>query len=344
MNHTLLGRVSAGDDLAQEEMADVIDAIMRGEWPDEEIGLLLTALRAKGETVAEVAGAASAMRKHMTPIRSERENLVGTCGTGGDGSGTFNISTAAALVTAAAGVPVAKHGNRKISSQTGSADVLSALGVNVEAPVSSVERCLEEVGIGFCFAPQLHPAMKHVAVVRRKLAVPTIFNLLGPLSNPASAGFQLLGVGRGELRSLLAAALSKLGTQRAVVVCGADGLDEVTLAAPNHVTLVEGANQQEQTWNPQDFGFQLQDLEAIQADNPESSAAIIRSVLQGDAGPARQITVMNAATAIWTTRTSDNLEQAARLAEQAIDNGSAQDLLDRLARMSHALDERSRSR
>ena len=334
MNHTLLGRVSAGEDLAQEEMADVIDAIMRGEWPDEEIGLLLTALRAKGESVSEVAGAASAMRKHMTPIRSERENLVDTCGTGGDGSGTFNISTAAALVTAAAGVPVAKHGNRKISSQTGSADVLSALGVNVEAPVSSMERCLEEVGIGFCFAPQLHPAMKHVAVVRRKLAVPTIFNLLGPLSNPASAGFQLLGVGRGELRSLLAAALSKLGTQRAVVVCGADGLDEVTLAAPTHVTLVEGANQQEQTWNPQDFGFQLQDLEAIQADNPESSAAIIRSVLQGDAGPARQITVMNAATAIWTTRTSDNLEQAARLAEQAIDNGSAQDLLARLARMS----------
>ena len=334
MNHTLLGRVSAGEDLAQEEMADVIDAIMRGEWPDEEIGLLLTALRAKGESVAEVAGAASAMRKHMTPIRSERENLVDTCGTGGDGSGTFNISTAAALVTAATGVPVAKHGNRKISSQTGSADVLSALGVNVEAPVSSVERCLEEVGIGFCFAPQLHPAMKHVAVVRRKLAVPTIFNLLGPLSNPASAGFQLLGVGRGELRSLLAAALCKLGTQRAVVVCGADGLDEVTLAAPTHVTLVEGANQQEQTWNPQDFGFQLQSLEAIQADNPESSAAIIRSVLQGEAGPAREITVMNAATAIWTTRTSDSLEQAARLAEQAIDNGSAQDLLDRLARMS----------
>ena len=151
MNHTLLGRVSAGEDLAQEEMADVIDAIMRGEWPDEEIGLLLTALRAKGESVAEVAGAASAMRKHMTPIRSERDNLVDTCGTGGDGSGTFNISTAAALVTAAAGVPVAKHGNRKISSQTGSADVLSALGVNVEAPVSSVERCLEELGIGFCF-------------------------------------------------------------------------------------------------------------------------------------------------------------------------------------------------
>ncbi|MBB73011.1 MAG: anthranilate phosphoribosyltransferase [Planctomycetaceae bacterium] len=334
MNHTLLGRVSAGEDLAQEEMADVIDAIMRGEWPAEEIGLLLTALRAKGESVAEVAGAASAMRKHMTPIRSERENLVDTCGTGGDGSGTFNISTAAALVTAAAGVPVAKHGNRKISSQTGSADVLSALGVNVEASVSSVERCLEEVGIGFCFAPQLHPAMKHVAAVRRKLAVPTIFNLLGPLSNPASAGFQLLGVGRGELRSLLAAALSKLGTQRAVVVCGADGLDEVTLAAQTHVTLVEGIHQQEHSWKPSDFGFHLQELDAIQAANPESSAAVIRSVLQGEPGPAREITVMNAAAAIWTTRVSENLEQAARRAEQAIDNGSALDVLDRLARTS----------
>ena len=334
MNHTLLGRVSAGEDLAQEEMADVIDAIMRGEWPAEEIGLLLTALRAKGESVAEVAGAASAMRKHMTPIRSERENLVDTCGTGGDGSGTFNISTAAALVTAAAGIPVAKHGNRKISSQTGSADVLSALGVNVEASVSSVERCLEEVGIGFCFAPQLHPAMKHVAAVRRKLAVPTIFNLLGPLSNPASAGFQLLGVGRGELRSLLAAALSKLGTQRAVVVCGADGLDEVTLAAQTHVTLVEGIHQQEHSWKPSDFGFHLQELDAIQAANPESSAAVIRSVLQGEPGPAREITVMNAAAAIWTTRVSENLEQAARRAEQAIDNGSALDVLDRLARTS----------
>ena len=225
MSHTLLGRVSAGEDLGQEEMAGVIDEIMRGTWADEQIGLLLTALRAKGESVAEVAGAASAMRQHMTPIRTHRENLVDTCGTGGDGAGTFNISTAAALVTAAAGVPVAKHGNRKISSRTGSADVLAALGVNIEAPVRLVERCLDELGIGFCFAPQLHPAMKHVAAVRRKLAVPTIFNLLGPLANPAGAGFQLLGVGRPELRSLLAAALAKLGTRRAIVVCGADGLD-----------------------------------------------------------------------------------------------------------------------
>ena len=335
MSHTLLGRVSAGEDLAQDEMADVIDAIMRGEWAEEEIGLLLTALRAKGESVAEIAGAASAMRKHMTPIRSERENLVDTCGTGGDGSGTFNISTAAALVTAAAGIPVAKHGNRKISSQTGSADVLSALGVNVEAPVSSVERCLEELGIGFCFAPQLHPAMKHVAAVRRKLAVPTIFNLLGPLANPASAGFQLLGVGRGELRPLLAAALSKLGTQRAVVVCGADGLDEVTLTTQTHVTLIEGATQLEQEWNPQDFGFQPQDLDALRVSDPESSAAVIRSILQGEPGPAREITAMNAAAAIWTTRTCADLKQAARLAEQAIDNGSAQDLLDRLGQLSH---------
>ena len=335
MSHTLLGRVSAGEDLGQEEMAGVIDEIMRGTWADEQIGLLLTALRAKGESVAEVAGAASAMRQHMTPIRTHRENLVDTCGTGGDGAGAFNISTAAALVTAAAGVPVAKHGNRKISSRTGSADVLAALGVNIEAPVRLVERCLDELGIGFCFAPQLHPAMKHVPAVRRKLAVPTIFNLVGPLANPAGAGFQLLGVGRPELRSLLAAALAKLGTRRAIVVCGADGLDEVTLGGQTHLTLVEGDHLSETSWLPQDFGFERQELSTLEATDPNSSAAIIRSILAGETGPAREIVVVNAAAAIWTTGSCADLHEAARRAEQAIDDGSSRQLLERLADLSH---------
>ena len=175
-----LGRLSAGEDLTQDEMSEAIDAVMRGECSDGEIGLLLTGLRHKGETVAEVAGAAAALRRHMTPIRSTKQGVIDTCGTGGDGSGTFNISTAAAIVTAAAGVPVAKHGNRRITSRTGSADVLAQLGVNIEADVPRVERCLDELGLCFCFAPLLHGAMKHVAEVRRKLAVPTIFNLLGP--------------------------------------------------------------------------------------------------------------------------------------------------------------------
>src|SRR5262245_43141872 len=230
-----LGRLAAGENLSLDEMSAAIDAVMEGRCAAEQIGLLLTGLRLKGETVEEVAGAALAMRRHMTPIRSSREGIVDTCGTGGDRSATFNISTAAALVTAAAGVPVAKHGNRRVTSRTGSADVLQQLGVNIEASVGVVEKCLDELGICFCFAPLLHPAMKQVAEVRRQLGVPTIFNLLGPLTNPASAPFQVIGVGRPELRALLAEALDMLGTRRAIVVRGDDGLDEVTLAGPTQV-------------------------------------------------------------------------------------------------------------
>src|SRR5436190_10583843 len=231
-----LGRLAAGEHLSLDEMSAAIDAVMQGRCSAGEIGLLLTGLRLKGETVEEVAGAALAMRRHMTPIRSSRPGIVDTCGTGGDGSATFNISTAAALVTAAAGVAVAKHGNRRVTSRTGSADVLQQLGVNVEATVPVVETCLDELGICFCFAPLLHPAMKQVAEVRRKLGVPTIFNLLGPLTNPASAPFQMIGVGRPELRHLLAQALTLLGTRHAIVVHGDDGLDEVTLGGLTQVT------------------------------------------------------------------------------------------------------------
>ena len=212
-----------------EQMAAAMGQIMDGACDAEQIARLLAALHRKGETVAEVAGAAAAMRQRMTPIRSARRDLIDTCGTGGDGSKTFNISTAAALVTAAAGVPVAKHGNRGITSRSGSADVLAALGVNIEADVACVEACLDELGICFCFAPLLHAAMKHVAPIRKQLGTPTIFNILGPLVNPASAPFQLLGVGRAELQPLLAEALLRLGVGRVLVVHGSDGLDEVTL-------------------------------------------------------------------------------------------------------------------
>ncbi len=222
--------------LSADEMSAAIDVMMQGRCREQEIADLLLALRAKGETVDEIAGAALAMRKHMTRIRTSRSGVIDTCGTGGDASGTFNISTGAALVAAAAGVPVAKHGNRSVTSKSGSADVLAALGVDIEAPVEVVERCLEQVGICFCFAPLLHPAMRHVAPVRKRLGVPTVFNLLGPLCNPAAAPYQLMGVGRGPLRPLLAAALQRLGSQRAVVVCGRDGLDEVTLADETEVS------------------------------------------------------------------------------------------------------------
>ena len=230
--------VAEGHDLAMPQMIELMNLIVQGQCAESDVAEFLLALRKKGESVDELAGAAAALRQHMTPIQSSHHVLLDTCGTGGDGSGTFNISTAAALVTAAAGIPVAKHGNRSISSRSGSADVLAALGVNIEADLATVERCLEQLGICFCFAPLLHPSMKNVSAVRKRLGVPTIFNLLGPLCNPARAPFQLLGVGRPDLRDRVAAALAKLGTQRAAVLCGSDGLDEVTLAGPTAVSLV----------------------------------------------------------------------------------------------------------
>jgi len=331
---SVLGRVSGGEDLTMEEMADVVDVVMQGKAADNEIAQLLTALRAKGETVDEIAGAAAAMRKHMTRIQSTRENLVDTCGTGGSGSGTFNISTAAAIVTAAAGVAVAKHGNRRITSKTGSADVLVELGVNVEASVETVERCLDELGICFCFAPLMHGAMKHVAHVRRQLGVPTIFNLLGPLCNPAAAPFQVLGVGRGDIRRPIAAALAKLGTRHSVVVHGEDGMGEVTLTGRTDVTEVQGGQLNETTWKPQDFGVEAAPLDGLMVETPNESAEVIRRVLAGQPGAARDIVVLNAAAAIRVAGSAPDLASGADQAREAIDDGRARDLLAKLSELS----------
>jgi anthranilate phosphoribosyltransferase len=278
------------------------------------------------------------LRRKMTPIRSGRAALLDTCGTGGDQLRTFNISTAAALVTAAAGVPVAKHGNRAASSRSGSADVLAALGVNVEAEIACVERCLDELGICFCFAPLLHEAMKHVAGVRKRLGVPTLFNILGPLINPAGASRQLLGVGRAELRPLLAEALLLLGTERSVVVHGSDGLDEVTLTGSTEVAEAAGQCVARKTgevrhfrWTPADFRLGAIHLKSIQVTGPEESAATIRGVLAGQPGPARDIVVANAAAALWTAGAAPSPAAGAKLAAEAIDTAAASDLLARLA-------------
>ncbi len=319
-----------------DEMAAAVESIMDGLWSEEQIGLLLTALRAKGETVAEVAGAARAMRTHMTPIRTSRTGLIDTCGTGGSGSGTFNISTTAALVTAAAGVPVAKHGNRRITSKTGSADVLIELGVNIEASVSTVEACLDRLGICFCFAPLMHQSMRHVAPVRRKLGVPTIFNILGPLTNPAGATFQLLGVGKPQLRELLAEALVMLGAGRALVVHGEDGQDEVSLAGTTHVTEASAEGTKQFTWTPEVFGLSPSGTEGMLVDDPASSAAVIRDVLAGKPGSPRDIVVLNAAAALWTAGKSDDPRQCAALAAEAIDSTAAADLLAHLVELSNA--------
>ena len=336
MLQATIEKIRRGDDLSMDEMADVMDRVMRGDVAPSDIAELLTELHKKGESVAEVAGAAVAMRRHMTPIRSRRTELVDTCGTGGDRSGTFNISTAAAIVAAAAGVSVAKHGNRSVTSKSGSADVLAELGVNIEADLATVERCLDELGICFCFAPLMHPAMKNVAAVRRQLGFPTIFNILGPLSNPASAPYQLLGVGRASLRSTLAAALEQLGTRRAAVVCGDDGLDEVTSSAATRVAVVEQDHHYEVTWEPQHFGVERSELAALRVDSPQASAAVIRSVLNGYPGPARNIVVLNAAAAVWVAGRADTLASAADAAREAIDSGRAKQLLVQLAEASHS--------
>ena len=327
----IAARVKCGEDLTMEEMADTIGLIMEGACNEKDIADLLVGLHEKGETVAEVAGAATALRRHMTPIRTQRPNIIDVVGTGGDGSGTFNISTAAALVTAAAGQPVAKHGNRRFTSKSGSADVLAELGLNIEADVALVEACLEELGICFCFAPLLHQAMKHVGPVRKKLATPTIFNILGPLANPAHAPYQLLGVGKPHLRPLLSEALAMLGTQRVLVVHGTDGLDEVTVGAQTNVTEACDGNLKEFVWSPDDFGLATSPRDTMLVDTPAESAALIRRILAGDKGPPRDVVVANAAAALWTADDSESLSRRAQQAAQAIDNGAAAELLARLA-------------
>ena len=332
---SLLGQVSAGQDLSAEQMIDAMNALMSGECDEAQTGLFLTALSAKGETAEEVAGAARAMRAHMTPIRHGHPRLLDTCGTGGGGSDVFNVSTAAALVIAAAGVPVAKHGNRSVTSCSGSADVLAELGVNIQATVPQVEQCLDELGICFCFAPLMHPAMKHVAAVRKKLGVRTIFNILGPLANPARASHQLMGAGRPELRPLLADALQLLEVERALVVSGEDGLGEVTIAGVTHATEVDREGQRQRQFTPQGFGLRGGSLDAIRITGPAESAVQIKKVLAGEPGPARDIVVLNAAAGLIAFEPGLTEKLAAESAAAAIDSRAAANLLDALIDLSH---------
>jgi anthranilate phosphoribosyltransferase len=270
----------------------------------------------------------------MTPIRTKHQELLDTCGTGGDGSGTFNISTAAAIVTAACGMPTAKHGNRKITSATGSADVLAVLGVGVEADRTCVERCLDEIGLCFCYAPLLHPAMKHVGQVRRQLGVPTLFNYLGPLCNPAGASFQVLGTGREDLQAKLAATLVQLPIQAAIVVRGADGMDEVSLSAETSILHIQYGMTTQIYWDHRSFGLPKIRNEDLLVDGPEQSAQTIKSILLGQPGATRDIVVANAAAGLWVSNRTHSLLEASRLAQEAIDSGKAMQILDRLVRLT----------
>ncbi len=321
-------------ELSAEQMRMVMNELMSGHCGEAEAAGFLIGLRMKGETAGEIAAAAAVLRERMVRWDPGKARVLDTCGTGGDRSRTFNISTAAAFVVAGAGVPVVKHGNRAVSSNSGSADVLAALGVTIEGDARQARRCLDEAGLAFCFAPHYHPALAHVASLRRRLGVRTLFNCLGPLANPAGAGHQLLGVGQLELLDLMAAALVRLGTSRALVVCGRDGLDEVSLSAPTQVRSVTGAGVQAWEWTSADFGLEPCTLEELRADNAEVSAAIIRGILTGQEGAARRIVLANAAAALLAADEVATLTEGVRLANLAISSGRAQQVLERLGAIS----------
>ena len=341
-------------DLSRELVAAVIERMLRGESSATEMSEFLVSLQRKGETVEELVGAASAMRRAMVRIDSDYPIVLDTCGTGGDGSQTFNISTAAAIVIAAAGVPVAKHGNRKVTSSTGSADVLAELGINLDASPAIVERCLNELKLCFCFAQRFHPAMKHVADVRRSIVGPTIFNRLGPLCNPASANRQILGVGTAELQHKLAAALAELGTDRSFIVRGQDGVDEVSLEAPTQVLEVRSSSalshpalsqietepftrspSESITWSPSDFGLAHHARGELFADSPQSSAACIRIALNGQQSAYRDAVLINAAAGLFLAGAAPTLPECLAQAAIAIDTHRATDLITRLADLTH---------
>ena len=329
--------IVAGHDLSPDDVEAAMDEILEGEASTAQIAAFVVGLRMKGESAIEIAAAARSLRKHCETIRPQVDGpLLDTCGTGGDGLQTFNISTAAAIVAAACGVAVAKHGNRAVSSKAGSADVLEALGVRIDLAPERVLRCIEEVGIGFLFAPSHHAAMRHAAPVRRELGVRTLFNLLGPLSNPASASHQLVGVYDPGRIEQLAQALGALGLTAAWVVHGEGGLDEISPAGPSAVAQLADGEVSRFEVSPRDFGLSEVSVESLGGGDAACNAAIIRDVLDGQQGPPRIAVVLNAAAALCVTGGAGDPKKAAEQASEAIDNGDAKQVLDRWAQFTQA--------
>lgn len=330
----ILAALAEGRALSEAEALAAFSAIMDGEAEEAQIGGFLMALRLRGETIAEITAGARALRARALTVAAPPE-AIDTCGTGGDGAGTFNISTAAALVAAGAGAVVAKHGNRAVSSKSGSAEVLAALGVNVEATPQVVARCLKEAGVGFLFAPSHHAAMRRVAAARRALGLRTIFNMIGPLANPAGARRQLLGVyDRGLVRPM-AEALLALGAERAWVVHGSDGLDELTTTGPSHAAILADGVIEERTITPEEAGLARARPEALRGGDPSANAAAITALLAGAPGAFRDIVVLNAAAALVAAGRAGELAQGAALARQAIDSGAAKQALAVLVAVSN---------
>jgi anthranilate phosphoribosyltransferase len=331
-----LAQLLDGRDLSREEARTVMGSIMSGEATPAQIAGFLIALRTKGETADEIAGCAEAMREHALPVRPQRADLVDTAGTGGDGAKTINISTAAALVAAAAGAGVAKHGNRAVSSASGSADVLEALGFELELPPERVATSIDELGFGFLFAPTHHPAMRHAAPVRRELAARTVFNVLGPLTNPAGARAQVVGVYAPELVRTIAEVLAQLGASRAFVVHGAGGIDELSPAGPNFVCEVVGGSVHARNIDPLELGVARCDPSELRGGLPEENAAAIRAVFAGQNGGRRSAILLNAAGAIAAGGHAEDLRDGLELARQAVDSGAAATRLEELIAFTRA--------
>ena len=331
----LIAKVASGALLSREESALAFDRMMSGEATPSQMGGLLMGMRVRGETVDEITGAASTMRAKMTKVAAPPE-AIDVVGTGGDGSGSYNVSTCAALIVAGAGVPVAKHGNRALSSKSGAADVLGALGVKIDLRPDEITRCIYEAGIGFMFAPAHHPATKNVAATRVELATRTIFNLLGPLSNPAGVRRQMTGVFSRQWIEPVAQVLKALGSEAAWVAHGSDGLDEITTSGPTHVAALENGAVRTFEINPEDIGIEKAKPEMLRGGDAESNAAALKGVLRGNKGPYRDIAVLNAAAALVVAGKAKDIKEGAVIAAKSIDNGEAQGRLERLIKVSNA--------
>lgn len=331
----LIGKVATGASLTRDEAASAFAVMMSGEATPSQMGGLLMALRVRGETVDEITGAVTTMRAKMLKVEAP-SNAIDVVGTGGDASGSYNISTCAAFIVAGAGIPVAKHGNRALSSRAGAADVLSALGVRIEVSPAVIARCIREAGIGFMFAPAHHPAMKHVGPTRVELATRTIFNLLGPLSNPAGVRRQMVGVFSRQWTEPLAHVLKNLGCERAYVVHGSDGLDEITTAGPTSVATLENGQVKSFEIAPEDVGLPKAKPESLRGGDAEANAAALLSVLKGTKGPFRDVAVFNAAAALVVAGRAENLKDGVAIATKSLDSGEAEGRLDRLVHVSNA--------
>lgn len=327
--------IESGRNLTETGAADAIDAIMSGSLDDEPIERFLRAMMQKGETVDELVGGATAMRRYVTSIACQHPDAIDTCGTGGDGISTFNVSTAAAIVAAAAGAKVAKHGNRSNSRKSGSAEVLTELGVKIDAAPATVAHCIREIGIGFLFAAKLHPAMGRVAHIRRKIGRPTLFNLLGPLTNPAAVKRQIIGVPNNELIPRIAESLLRLGAIHAFVVHGDDGLCDFTSTGPSQYAELREGRILRRRISPEDLGFQCQELDDLRVASPAESAAVIRDVFAGRKIPARDHMLLNAAAALVVGNVANDLAQALPIAAAAVDSGKARQTLEGLIRLTN---------